>query len=509
MTGEALARAAVLGLVNTWAMPETAGKGPGAFELREDDPSPACPAPRRCASQGEDVEDGSLMQAEYERRLGERPSSPMRLKESSKDETASQELGQSPAPAQEQPASLARSLYMDKLGESHAPVQEQAASLARSDSVVSTSPHSSDESWGKVVVSRFPAFKVQSADMRWLRLFGFSASDVERRSLRIATGPKTKMQVLSQLCSILPGAKASPLEFATMYKKSGDMISVMIRATLEPVEEGTISLGNISLEMRPLDASGSNAPEDDLEGATIPQENFEEEAAVRLSSEAPHIVSRVNAQCEALLGVTESRLKERGLADMFSAQTSHTRWKNLIKGAAEGATRSCLMSLRGGNYNDIAVVMEVSPDTATPRVASLYQHVVVKMRPSLDASPPDSDASPPGSATSDASWCSSGAPSCISTGELARGAFARATSSGSVCSVSSLASGQGGGVSRAPSEVARAPSQGALLDTMANTQNAHLRAFVAARQRKKKEEEARRASAEPLAEGSSSSVEAP
>jgi hypothetical protein len=28
MTGEALARAAVLGLVNTWAMPETAAKGP-------------------------------------------------------------------------------------------------------------------------------------------------------------------------------------------------------------------------------------------------------------------------------------------------------------------------------------------------------------------------------------------------------------------------------------------------------------------------------------------------
>jgi len=442
-------RAAVLRLADTMRpAPENAGKGLerdqrlGALELREDDPSPACAAHRGYLSEGEDVEDGSPRHAEYERRLCEQSSSPMRLQElstGSDDETESQE----------------------QLAESPAATQEQAASLSRRSSVESTSTHIEGVSWGKVVVSRFPEFQVQSADMRWLRLFGFSASDVKKRTLRIATGPKTKMQVLSQLCLALSRTKPSPLEFVTMYKKSGEELCVMARATVEPGKEG-----HIALEMRSLDV------------VTIPEEDFDEEAAVHLSSEAPHTVSRANALCEALLGVTESRLKERGLADMFTAQTSRTCWKKLIQGAAEGATRSCPMSLRGSNDQELNVVMEVSPDTGIKRVASLYPHVVVHLRLSLAASSPGSAAS---DAFSPFACEEAGAPSSNPTWELAGEAFALSTSpQGSFCAVSS-ASGEGGSIARAPSEGA-----------MGNEGNAHLRAFKEARRRKRKEEKAMR-----------------
>ena len=159
---------------------------------------------------------------------------------------------------------------------------------------------------------------------------------------------------------------------------------------------------------------------------------------------------------------------------MFSAQTSHTRWKNLIKGAAEGATRSCPMTLRGSNDQDLNVVMEVSPDTGIKRVASLYPHVVVRLRLSLAVSSPGSAAS---GAFSSFACGEAGAPSSNSTWELAGEAFALATSpQGSFYAVSS-ASGEGG-------RIARVPSEGA----MGNAENANLRAFKEAGRRKRRED---------------------
>ena len=194
-------------------------------------------------------------------------------------------------------------------------------------------------SFAKVVVSPMPACRVQSANAQWLRLFGFSSSDVHNKSLRIASGPQTKMQVLSQMCKTAT-ERASDPESVTLYTKAGEELSIFLRATLEPD-------GNISLGMQSLDAAW--APDEDLE---------EEEAAVHLSSQG-HAVARANAACEALLGVTEARLQAHGMAAVFSEGTSHMRWNNLVKGAAEGATRSCLMTLKAGMNREIVVEMEV------------------------------------------------------------------------------------------------------------------------------------------------------
>ena len=202
------------------------------------------------------------------------------------------------------------------------------------------SSHSNLSSFAKVVISPMPACRVQSTNLQWLRLFGFSSSDVQNKSLRIASGPQTKMQVLSQMCKTATESASDP-ESVTLYTKAGDELSLVLRATLG-------GDGNVSLEMQSLDAVSSTTPEEDLE----------EEATVHLSSHG-HSVSRANAACEALLGVTEAQLQERGMAAVFTELTSHMRWINLIKGAAEGATRSCLMSLKGGMNREIVVEMEV------------------------------------------------------------------------------------------------------------------------------------------------------
>ncbi|KAJ1484215.1 hypothetical protein T484DRAFT_2524119 [Baffinella frigidus] len=355
-TDESFARAAVLMSVHGNTMHPSTGIASqhlseldklGALELREDGTSQRH-SPFRCLrreSEEEDVEDGSSLQAEYERRLGAGVPKVIEAEQTSKThETA----------AHEQPGAA----------------QEQAASP-----------------WAKVVVSvslsteSLRGCRVHECDIRWLRLFGFSSADCQNRSMLIVTGPKTDQSVVSQLCSSAKASASSP-QWATLYKKSGEELSLVLRATL--VVEGEFPKERlVALEMQSL--AGPAAPEEDLE----------EEAAIHLSSHAPHAVSRANAQCEALLGVTESRLKERGMADIFSEQTSRMSWQNLIQGAAEGSTRSCLMSLRGA----LVVVMEVSPDTAAPRagvnqlygVSFLYPKVVVRMRLPLDAPP----ASPP------------------------------------------------------------------------------------------------------------------
>ncbi|KAJ1469773.1 hypothetical protein T484DRAFT_1981575 [Baffinella frigidus] len=419
--------------------------------MREDESStacqPACYSPFHCALETEDVEDGSPLQAEYERRLGARPSSAERKTSKAHESAGQEQLGGQPGAAQEQAAPLA------------------SGSTARSEMT---------SSWAKVVVTPFPALRVQNADVRWLRLFGFTSSDMQNKSLRIATGPKTKMEVLKRVCASATTA-SSPTEFATFYAKSGDELSLILRATRENGE------GHIAIEMQSLDANLEETSSLDaaLEGD---RRHLEEEASIHLSSQAPHAVLRANPACEAFLGVTEARLKERGMEVVFSEQTSLMRWKNLLKGAAEGATRACHMTLRGatGINNALIVDMEVSPDTATPRVARLYPTVVVRMRLALDTTLPGSTqerlSSSSGSSPS-SSFEDAFAKRTQSVTSTAGAPFTRATSSGSDHSASSAQ---------------RAPSEGAVLDSMGSTARAHLRAFVAAGRRKREDEERRK-----------------
>ncbi|KAJ1482608.1 hypothetical protein T484DRAFT_1803357 [Baffinella frigidus] len=371
----------------------------GALELREDG-TPECHSPFQYASDGEDSSSSGELRAGGK--------------------------------GQPQPSKAHQSV-----------AQEQAAPSAQSEG----------GPWARVVVSPMPQFRVQKADARWHKMFGFSSSDVQNKSLRMACGPQTKMQVL-RTSSLVASSWRAP-EFVTLYAKSGEEISLVVRAKLEGAE------GHIAFEMRPLDAASSATPD------ATPEEDLEEEAAVYLSSQS-HTVSCANAACEALLGVSELQLKKRGMTHAFSEQTSRMRWNNLVKGAAEGATRSCLMSLRGatGINTELVVLMEVSPDTATPRVARLYPTVVVRMRlPPHD--PQDAPSAPSWTFSAGSSLCSSFEESCSKS------------QSSSLYPASPPRVGASHRGSQCGDFAGALPSQGAVLTTMGSTSRAHLRAFMA------------------------------
>jgi hypothetical protein len=315
-----------------------------------------------------------------------------------------------------------------------------------------------DQPWAKVVVSPMPHFRVQSADSSWLRLFGFSLGEVQNRSLRIATGPKTRLPHVSE---ILDRAGSSPTahEWITLYKKNGDELSLVIRARLET------DSGHVALEMKSLDSVALKS-----EG-----ESLSVRAELEILSRPPHDVIRVNRQCEQMFGLAEERFKEGGMAQLFTAQTSRTRWKNLIKSAAEGATRSCPMSLRGPLGVELAVAMEISPQGAVPLVAGLHPTLIVRVSLCTDARSP-------GSAHSHGSLSSSSASLPLADGECWGDGSAE-----SLSRVPFSCSSAGGSTSGDVPGPPRARCTGPVVSAVENTGRAHLRAFAAARKKKEAE----------------------
>ncbi|KAJ1495520.1 hypothetical protein T484DRAFT_1740833 [Baffinella frigidus] len=189
----------------------------------------------RAAGTAKRVADGSTLQSEYERRLGTNTPTTALQFLSPRTSTNSAALSQSAAAI----VSFRRA----------PPRLVSQSSLAEIDPL-----QANNRSWAKVVVSPFPQFRVQGADEQWLRLLGFNSNDVQNKSLRIAAGPKTKMNLLSQLCSSAT-ATPSPPEWVTLYAKSGEEMWVVVRAKRENDD------GHILLEMQSLSAAaGSDAP---------------------------------------------------------------------------------------------------------------------------------------------------------------------------------------------------------------------------------------------------------
>jgi hypothetical protein len=103
---------------------------------------------------------------------------------------------------------------------------------------------------GRVVVGSGPRMVIASADAGWLRLFGFSAGEVVKRSsLKICCGPKTKIDTTESLVDRTAGAAPT---WITLYEKNGSEVVVVVRATR--VEEGDDDAKpQFALEMQSVD----------------------------------------------------------------------------------------------------------------------------------------------------------------------------------------------------------------------------------------------------------------
>jgi len=129
----------------------------------------------------------------------------------------------------------------------------------------STDTRGSKGAGGRVVVGAGARMLIAGADAGWLRLFGFSAGEVVKRSsLRICCGPKTKIDTIPSLVERTAGAAPT---WVTLYEKSGSEVVVVVRATC--VEEGDDDANpQFAIEMLSVDwisGAGGNTEEDSAE----------------------------------------------------------------------------------------------------------------------------------------------------------------------------------------------------------------------------------------------------
>jgi hypothetical protein len=314
-----------------------------------------------------------------------------------------------------------------------------------------------NQTWCKVTVSAEPHMRIRNADPRWLQLFGFSLGEVLSKSLRICSGPKTKLATISTLLAKAGSSSCAPT-WVTMYEKSGDEICLVVRAALG--EDGS---GDVVLEMQGVNSLG----QDEMEVGQG------DDAVLIVESEPPHTVRDVNAAFETLFGVAKSRVKERGMAVVFGASTSLVRWKNLLRYASGGASRSCMMTLKDSAGQDVIVVMEISPGRELSSSVAHGPHRTVQVRLSKPR-----DLHSRGSTQSIEAACSY---ESVSEG---------AASSSSSWSTGSDGSSGSSYQSTRSSTSAAAMELNASVANIEATERAHLRAFLAAGRRRKEPVEA-------------------
>ena len=112
-------------------------------------------------------------------------------------------------------------------------------------------PRGSKRGWARVVVGAGPRLQIREASAGWFRLFGFSAGEVAERSLRICSGPKTKMVAIETLVDAIRLPKRRSLGapiWCTLYDRSGSEVFVVIRAASR-LEDGD----DIALEIQRID----------------------------------------------------------------------------------------------------------------------------------------------------------------------------------------------------------------------------------------------------------------
>jgi hypothetical protein len=299
--------------------------------------------------------------------------------------------------------------------------------------------------------------RIRNADPRWLQLFGFSLGEVLSKSLRICSGPKTKLATISTLLAKAGSSSCAPT-WVTMYEKSGDEICLVVRAALG--EDGS---GDVVLEMQGVNSLGQAEVE-------VGQGD---DAVLIVESEPPHTVRDVNAAFETLFGVAKSRVKERGMAVIFGASTSLVRWKNLLRYASEGASRSCMMTLKDSAGQDVVVVMEISPGGELSSSVAHGPNRTVQVRLSKPRN----------------------LHSRGSTQSIEAACSYESVSEGAASSSSSWSTGSDGS-SGSSYQSARSSTSAAAMELNASvanieaTERAHLRAFLAAGRRRKEPVEA-------------------
>jgi PAS domain-containing protein len=215
------------------------------------------------------------------------------------------------------------------------------------DSLARTTSLPGESTWRRVLVQCDQHLSILSADARWLRLLGFARSEILGRSMRVLCGPKSAFAELRKIMTTATGRASSPT-WVRLHHKSGDELCLIVRATLRAGSGERC----VVLEMQPF-AEGAGDSDDE-------HEDPEGSPRVVVAAAPPHVVLRTSAGFDALLGFTQSRVRERGVAALLARGASRTRWREVIARARARGAAAARLTARDVHGCEVVLLAEAS-----------------------------------------------------------------------------------------------------------------------------------------------------